>query len=103
VTAEALHALADQLETLEAASPVVPHRLTDLSAVTDVQLTSEEMRHFAARRKALRFANSFRSAIVAVDDLHLGYARMFQILNDHPEITVRVFRDVAAAEAWLRS
>lgn len=103
MTAQALHQLAEELEALEAASTVVPHRLTDLSLVSDVQLSSEEMRHFAARRKARSFPNPFRSAIVAIDDLHLGYARMFQILNDHPAITVRVFRDTAAAEVWLRS
>jgi len=27
---------------------------------------------------------------------------MFQTLNDHPQITIKVFPDVPAAEAWLR-
>ncbi len=27
---------------------------------------------------------------------------MFQTLNDHPLVTVAVFSDRAAAEAWLR-
>lgn len=30
-----------------------------------------------------------------------GFARMFQILNDHPQIEIRIFPAIAEAEAWL--
>lgn len=31
----------------------------------------------------------------------LGYARMFRILNEHPQVTVRIFEDETEARAWL--
>jgi len=55
----------------------------------------------ARTRKAFGPRNPFRTALVAVSALQQGYARMFQTLNDHPMITVRVFDSIAAAEAWL--
>jgi hypothetical protein len=30
-----------------------------------------------------------------------GYARMFQALNDHPQITIEVFSDRETALRWL--
>ena len=54
-----------------------------------------------ADSQGFRPRNPFRTALVAVSALQQGYARMFQTLNDHPMITVRVFDSIAAAEAWL--
>jgi hypothetical protein len=42
-----------------------------------------------------------RTALVAVTPVQLGIARMFQTLNDHPLIELRVFSDREAAVAWL--
>jgi hypothetical protein len=33
--------------------------------------------------------------------MHVGFARMFQILFDHPQIEVQLFATPAEAEAWL--
>jgi hypothetical protein len=46
-------------------------------------------------------ANPVKTAIVAPKPVHVGFARMFQILTDHPQIIVEVFATVVAAEAWL--
>jgi hypothetical protein len=44
-----------------------------------------------------------KSAIVAPMPVQVGFARMFQILNDHPQIEVQLFATLAEAEAWLVS
>jgi hypothetical protein len=31
----------------------------------------------------------------------MGFARMFQILNEHPQVTVRIFEDETSARAWI--
>ena len=101
VTNQDLVVLADEIEVIEKQSAVVPHRLADLRAVTESELTYPGVRALAVRRKALLLANPVKSALVAPRPILLGFARMFQILNDHPQITVEIFATVEAAEAWL--
>jgi len=61
----------------------------------DVQL-------LAKRRKASRLRNSVRSAYVVRTRAYFGMVRMFQTLNDHPQIEIRIFAETEEAEAWLR-
>jgi len=86
---------------IEVESERVPDRLTDVTGVEISELTGEDIQYFARRRREARYPNSFRNAIVAPQPAQYGYARMFQTLIDHPDITTQVFSDEAAAIAWL--
>jgi hypothetical protein len=44
-----------------------------------------------------------KSAIVAATPVQVGYARMLQMMNDHPGVTVEIFDDLPAAIAWLHA
>jgi len=101
VTNDELGEIARTLAQLESSFPIVPHRLTDLTGTKGVSSTFAEILELAKARKALKFANSFKSAIVAPRPVHVGIARMFSTLNDHPQITIRIFPDVESARAWL--
>lgn len=101
VSMEELHGLLAAMDAIERDLRPVPDRLTDLTEMTDADITMDEMRQVVARRLSTRFPNPFRSAIVAPQEFQLGYARMFQILNDHSSITINIFRTVAEAEQWL--
>ena len=103
LTADDLGALAAELESAEAALDVVPDRVTVLEQVTEVEVSGDALRAVASIRKARHFPNRFKSAIVASHTPHVGYARMFQALNDHPQITIALFPAAAAAYDWLRS
>jgi len=46
-------------------------------------------------------AEAVKSAIVAATPVQVGYARMFQMLNEHPSVTVEIFGDLPTAVAWL--
>jgi hypothetical protein len=85
----------------ESRPPKVPHRLTDLSELTELHLTFSGMSERIHPRRAMKFPNEFKSAIVAPDLVQFGFARMFQALNDHPQIDIRVFRDLDSARAWV--
>lgn len=87
---------------LEAAAAVTPHRLTDLRALQSSDNRFPEFFGVAQQRKAKQFPNAFKSAIVAVEPMHIGLARMFQTVNDHPQITIQIFPDFAAALAWVK-
>jgi hypothetical protein len=85
----------------ESRTPVTADRLTDLSELTDLQLSFAGMNETVRLRTAMRFPNSFKSAIVAPRQAQFGFARMFQTLNDHPQIDIMVFREMASAREWL--
>jgi hypothetical protein len=90
-----------EVERLEAASLPWPDRVTDLTGLRRVDIGFDDMARLAQRRRDLDIPNPIRSAIAARDAVQLGYARMYQTLNDHPLIDLRVFPDVEQALAWL--
>lgn len=103
VTSQDLQALADDVLAIEVSCAVTPHRLNDLSGMTEPFLTYIAIRAFVKRRKAQPLANVVKSAMVAPRPILLGFARMFQTLNAHPQIAIEIFSTREAAEAWLRA
>jgi len=101
LTASEFHALADEAPRYERGVPRVPHRITDMRGITRLGIHYPEVQDFAWKRRALSFPNSFKSAIIATDSAHLGYARMFQMLNDNPQIAIRIFPDEPSANDWI--
>ncbi|MBI1795611.1 MAG: STAS/SEC14 domain-containing protein [Candidatus Eisenbacteria bacterium] len=98
-----LQGIADAAEEIERGRHPVPHRIADLSGVTEVRVDYEDMKVLAGRRRRIKFANAFRSAIVVKTPVQMGMARMFQTLNDNPQIEIRIFEDEAPALQWLAS
>ena len=86
---------------LESRVTPAPHRLADIGPSTTVALSFGDMANLTAIRRSLPPPNPIRTAVVIHSPAQQGYARMFQTLNDHPLVTVAVFSDRAAAEAWL--
>ena len=83
-------------------TPPIPPRITDMTGVTDLQIAYPDVHRLAEQRRGLRFPNDFRSAIVVSGPAQLGMARMFQTLNDNPQITIEIFTDAAQALTWVR-
>ena len=55
----------------------------------------------AARRKATFLKNSIKSAVVAPRPVSAGFSRMYQMLNDHPQVQIEIFGAEDDAVAWL--
>jgi hypothetical protein len=89
------------VRVLEETGSRVPDRTADLSETTAWEIGFAEMDQFVAARKAVTFRNTFKTAIIAPQPVQIGFARMFQLLNNHPQITIEVFSDLASAKAWL--
>ena len=98
-----LATVAESLAEIEAAAEVSPDRLSDLTDVTSIALNFVAMELFAAKRRAAVLRNPVRSALVAPTQLQYGFARMFQTLNDHPEIEIQLFRDMDSGLHWITS
>lgn len=101
LTREEVVAVGLAVREVEAASARVPDRMTDVSGVEISELTGEDVQNFARRRRETRYLNPFRNAIYAPQPVQFGYARMFQTLIEHPDITTQVFSDEAEAIKWL--
>ena len=101
LTMEDLNSIIEIARIIDAEKPVPPHRLCDLTAVTGINLDFQKMFRFASERRISPLKHSVKSAIVAAQPVHYGFARMFQTLNDHPKIQIKIFPDQPSALLWL--
>lgn len=101
ITAQDLVNLAGESKNYEHNVDVIPHRITDMAGIEELAVHYPDISALAATRGQCHFPNAFKSAIIARDIHHLGYARMFQTLNGNPQIIVRIFPDEVSAAEWI--
>jgi hypothetical protein len=75
VTGSDFMSAATEVTVYEKDVSVVPHRITDLDGA-ELAIGYPEISALAAKRRQLRFPNPLKSAIIARNPQHLGYARM---------------------------
>jgi len=86
---------------LEESSATVPHRIADFRPVDRLEIDFDGVLALVETRRRMRFKNPFKTAIIAPDVAHYGFARMYQTLNDHPQIVIAIFGEEAEAVKWL--
>ena len=96
-----LRDLADDVLGLEANQVPTPARVTDMSGLRRISVGFREMLAFVERRRASPPKQSIRSALVVESEVQYGIARMFQTLNNHPLVSVEIFRDASKALDWV--
>lgn len=101
ITAQDIVNVTLEVKKFESDGKPVPHRVTDVTGITELTVRYPDVEAIAALRKGLKFSNPYKSAIVAKEKLHIGYARMFQQLNTNPQINVQIFSDVESANKWI--
>lgn len=76
--------------------------IMDNTRVTENLMTSEEIRMAAEWCIGLsERLPRFIVAVVAPDDLGFGLGRMWQTLSDKTSWSIKIFRDMSAAEEWV--
>jgi hypothetical protein len=103
LSAADLRRLASDVLDLEARVDPTPPRVTDFTGLTRFEVGFSEMLTFVERRRDSPPRQPIRSALLVDSDVQFGMARMFQTLNDHPLVTVEIFRDAATALAWVEA
>jgi hypothetical protein len=74
-------------------------QLFDVTHVTDVRLTTEDVRRLAQRTV---FSPDSRRAILVSNDLQFGLSRMFGVFRENMgEKGIRVFRNLEEALEWV--
>ncbi len=102
VTASDLRDLTEVVADIERSMPVAPNRVTDLRGISGRDLGFSAIVDMVDRRRRDPPRNPIRSAIVATNLVMVGFARMFQTLNDTPKVTVEIFSTPEDAERWVR-
>lgn len=102
VTASDLRPMPMLTTAFDASRPVTPDRLIDLRGVEAFEIGFAELLDVVRERRDATLSGPTRAAFVTAGSVQYGMARMFQSLNDNPDITVEIFEDPAAARAWLR-
>jgi hypothetical protein len=101
VTANDLQRAVEELEQLEGALPTALDRVTDVSTSERLDFHFDAVHDVADRRRQRELKNPVRSALVVGRPVQVGYARMFQILNNNPQIEIRVVETMAEAVGWF--
>lgn len=102
LTPDDLRNMAAEVVAIEQARDPVPDRLFDFTGITEFsRILHHEVVDMARLRRDSTLKNPIRSALVVNSPVAFGYARVFQTLMDNPNVTVRIFQDLAEAEAWL--
>jgi hypothetical protein len=80
------------------------HGLVDLSDVSELHLTAEEVELIAVENHIAAASMPHGTvAVIATKDLAFGMARMWEAMVSGTNWHTRVFRDAEAARAWLHS
>lgn len=96
-----LNGVLKQLAELDRTRPTVPNRFVDLTQVEGVAIGYPDMDHFTRGRREYTLANKVKTALVTSNSIQYGFARMFQTLLNHPQVSVRLFDDEKDALDWL--
>lgn len=79
-----------------------PDRLFLLLNVLEWQVTGEDIRQRAAKRREIQLPNPMKTAVVVQQPSHAVVARMFELLSHEiPHTTLKVFATLADARDWL--
>ena len=100
-TAPELNHMATLAEIAEASHPVSLDRITDLTDVERFDVGFREIFYFALRRSAQRFSRVVKSAIIVQESEQQGIARVYEALNENPQIQIRILRSVTEAIEWF--
>jgi hypothetical protein len=100
-SAPELDHLASMAEIAEASHPASLDRITDLTAVERFEVGFREIYYFAIRRSAQRFSRVVKSAIIVRDPVQFGIAHLYEVLNENPQIQIRILRSVTEATEWF--
>jgi hypothetical protein len=102
LTEDDLRAAAAAAADIERGLSPIPNRIWDMTAATELRIRYPDVQALAEDRRSRTFPNAFKSAIIIRGPAQLGMARMFQTLNDNPQIAIEIFTDTGAALTWLR-
>ena len=101
LTLDDLLACVQQCERFDATRSDTALHVIDFTAVQQFEIGFNEMSIVTARCNSQICRNPIRCAVVAERPLAIGFARMFELLTNHPRVEIRVLRSCDDALEWF--
>jgi poly(3-hydroxyalkanoate) synthetase len=95
--------LNDELKIIENKYSVVSNYVANLQNLKSYNGKFNSIYEFAQKRIEQKSNNKILSAFLVSNDFQMGFARVFQILIDNPQISIKIFTDEAKANEWIKS
>jgi hypothetical protein len=93
----------EEIEIIEREYSVVPNFIVNLNNVNTFNGDYNSVQKLANQRARKTYPNNILEAILVSSDFQMGFARMYQTVNDNPQLTIRIFKDEAKAIKWIKS
>jgi hypothetical protein len=101
VTEQDLVMLADTARKADDWSKGLPHRIVDWTHVESFDIGYTELAAFAQTRKQDKLKIPIKVAHLVSSQVEFGLMRIYQTINENPQIEVRILKTVGEAEAWF--
>ncbi len=98
---DALRELAELVAQVANSYRQPPHRLIDITGLTAIEVSFHDLWSLAQQCRLRPSRAPVKTAIVAQQPVQVGYARMYQRINDYA--CIAVFGSSLAARDWLTS
>ena len=92
-----------EIEIIEAEYSIIPNFIVNLKNVKTFNGDYTSVQKLAKQRTERTFPNNILEAILVANDFQMGFARMYQTVNDNPQLTIKIFKDEAKAIEWIKS
>jgi len=103
ITRDDLRQMAQAFAQAVAGPDAIPRWMTDFSSAETFDVDFASVSGFASTIRTLPLNLPVKSAIVASRPLQFGFARMYQTLQNKPNVVVQFFPDSDSAWAWLKA
>jgi hypothetical protein len=97
------HLVSMEFEIIEKEYSVVPNFIVSLKNVNTFNGDYHSVQNLAKQRAQKSFPNNILEAILVTNDFQMGFARMYQTVNDNPHLTIKIFKDEPKAIEWIKS
>jgi len=93
----------EEIAVVEKEYSLVPHFIVKLNAVKIFHGDYHSVQMLAKQRANITYPNTLLEAFVVTNDFQMGFARMYQTVNDNPQVTIKIFKDELQAIEWIKS
>jgi hypothetical protein len=101
VTAADLDQIASDVEVMEDSLPIAMDRITDITSVERFDVGFPAVNILASRLRDRQFPRTIKSAIIVAEAVQFGLARMYQTLNENPQMEIRIVHSLNEARDWI--
>jgi len=95
--------LNDEVKIIEDKYSVVSNYVANLKNLKSYNGKFNSIYEYAQKQIEKKSPTKIFSAFLVSNDFQMGFARVFQMLIDNPQISIKIFTDEIQANEWIKS